>query len=338
MQRNRKTKNIKTKQIFIAIVVLTQLFVTGCGEDDPVLPGYIDYRQEMRKFVMDLGTYAKNYKFDFIIIPQNGQELITGNGEGNGTPQTAYIESIDATGRESMFYGYYNDDEETPAEDKQHLLDLCLLCEQHNVEVLVTDYCSTQSKMDNSYLLNGQNGFISFAANERNLNNIPDYPAIPHNENSDDIIQISQAKNFLYLINSENFTTKQDFINAVSSTNYDAIIMDLYHNETGYTSTEIEQLKTKQNGGKRLVICYMSIGEAEDYRYYWQESWKTDKPGWLEPENPDWEGNYKVKYWEAGWQDIIFGNDNSYLRKILDAGFDGTYLDIVDGFEYFEEK
>ena len=248
---------MKTKLIIVVVVVLTQLFVIGCGKDGPVSPENIDFRQEMRIFIMDLGTYAKNYDSDFIIIPQNGQELITGNGEGNGTPQIAYIESIDATGRESMLYGYYNDDEETPAEDKQHLLDLCLLCEQHDVEVLATDYCSSFSNMDNSYLINEQNGFISFAANKRNLNNIPNYPAIPHNENSDDIIQIPQAKNFLYLINSENFITKQDFINAVSSTNYDAIIMDLYHNETAYTSTEIEQLKTKQNGGKRLVICYM---------------------------------------------------------------------------------
>jgi cysteinyl-tRNA synthetase len=170
------------------------------------------------------------------------------------------------------------------------------------------------------------------------LNIIPNYPEIPYNENSDDITQISQAKNFLYLINTENFETKQDFINAVSATNYDVIIMDLFHNETAFGSTEIEQLKTKFNGGKRLVICYMSIGEAEDYRYYWQTSWETNKPEWLEPENPEWEGNYKVRYWDSEWQDIIFGNDNSYLKKILDAGFNGVYLDIIDGFEYFEEE
>jgi cysteinyl-tRNA synthetase len=53
-------------------------------------------------------------------------------------------------------------------------------------------------------------------------------------------------------------------------------------------------------------------------------------------ENPEWEGNYKVKYWEKEWQDIIFGNEDSYLQKILDAGFDGVYLDIIDAFEYFE--
>lgn len=328
---------MKRKNIFIALILPAQLLMTGCEEESPVAPDDIDYRQAMRQFVMDIGTYARDYAGDFIIIPQNGQELITDNGEADGTVQTAYLAAIDATGRESMFYGYYNDDEESPAEDKQHLLDLCLLCEQYNVEVLATDYCFTHSKMDSSYSLNERNGFISFAADERNLNNIPDYPAKPYNENNDDIVQISQAKNFLYLIDSENFTTKQDFINAVAATNYDVIIMDLFHNETAYTVAEIEQLKTKQNGGKRLVICYLSIGEAEDYRYYWQANWQSDKPAWLEPENPEWEGNYKVKYWDSDWQNIIFGNDDSYLKKIIDAGFDGTYLDIIDGFEYFEE-
>ena len=323
--------------IFPGIIILLFLIIS-CNNDSITAPQNIDYRQEMRNFVMNLADYSKNYNNEFIIIPQNGQELITDNGEGDGTPITNYLQAIDATGRESMFYGYYQDDEETPTEDKQHLLDLCLTCEEYGIEVLSTDYCFTQNKMDNSYYLNELNGFISFAASERNLNVIPNYPEIPYNENSDDIIQISQAKNFLYLINSENFATKQDFIDAVSATNYDVIIMDLFHNEIAFDPYEIEQLKTKYNGGKRLVICYMSIGEAEDYRYYWQTSWETEKPNWLEPENPEWEGNYKVRYWEPAWQSIIYGNDNSYLKMILDAGFNGVYLDIVDGFEYFEEK
>jgi len=82
----------------------------------------------------------------------------------------------------------------------------------------------------------------------------------------------------------------------------------------------------------------MSIGEAEDYRYYWDSTWRTGNPIWLDKENSDWSGNYKVRYWEYGWQNIIFGNDDSYLKKILDAAFDGVYLDIIDGFEYFEEN
>ena len=53
-------------------------------------------------------------------------------------------------------------------------------------------------------------------------------------------------------------------------------------------------------------------------------------------ENPEWEGNYKVKYWMDDWQAIIFGSSSSYLDKILAAGFDGVYLDIIEAFEHFE--
>jgi cysteinyl-tRNA synthetase len=61
-----------------------------------------------------------------------------------------------------------------------------------------------------------------------------------------------------------------------------------------------------------------------------------DPPSWLAEENSSWSGNYKVRYWIKEWQDIIFGNDGSYTKKILDADFSGVYLDIIDAFEYFE--
>lgn len=47
-------------------------------------------------------------------------------------------------------------------------------------------------------------------------------------------------------------------------------------------------------------------------------------------ENPEWKGNYKVQYWNADWKSIIFGNDNSYTKKLLNSHFDGAYLDIID--------
>jgi len=30
----------------------------------------------------------------------------------------------------------------------------------------------------------------------------------------------------------------------------------------------------------------MSIGEAEDYRYYWKEEWRTNPPMWVGEEHP----------------------------------------------------
>lgn len=317
--------------------LLTLSLISACLSDNPDKESAdTEYRQEMRLFVQNISAYAKSINPNFLVIPQNGQELVTDTGEPNGIPNLIYLGAIDAVGREDLFYGYKGDNRPTPDRETQYMLSLCLICEQNGVEVLTTDYCSSKSKMLKSYQLNEQQGFISFAADHRNLDNIPSYPSSAYNENDNDIDNIAQTKNFLYLLNYEEFDTKQAFISSVSDTNYDVIIMDLFFNDNTFTDEEIERLKTKKNGAKRLVVAYMSIGEAEDYRYYWQSHWRVGEPSWLKAENPDWKGNYKVEYWQPDWQNIIYGNDNSYLKKVLDASFDGIYLDIIDAFEYFE--
>jgi len=325
------------KKYLVCGFILSLIVFYSCKKENP-LPDNIDVRQEMRDFVIGISEYSKNIKSDFIVIPQNGQALITEDGTNTGIVNTDYLDAIDATGREDLFYGYTGDDEETPEEDKQLMLELCSLFEEHSVEVLAIDYCSTQTKIDNSYQQNETNEFISFAADERNLNNIPSYPSAPFNENTDDITDISLAKNFLYLINPENYNTKTEMLSAIAATNYDLVIIDLYFNDEALTAQDIVSIKSKHNGGLRTVVAYVSIGEAEDYRPYWNEDWEKDAPSWLEAENPLWKGNYKVRYWEQEWKDIIYGKEGSYMSKVLNAGFDGVYLDIIDGYEYFEEQ
>ena len=310
------------------------LVVTSCSKDDEIDPVY---RQRMREFVTAISQYARSYQSGFIVIPQNGIEIITDDGESDGPLNSAYMNAIDGHGQEDLFYGYNNDNEPTPAADANYLQSFLDASKDAGKVILVTDYCWDQDLMENSYATNDSKGYISFAADHRELDNIPSFPSQPNNSNSGNVITMAQVKNFLYLINPVNYATKEEFINAVVQTNYDLLIMDLFFDEnTWFNPSEINQIKSKANGGKRLVVCYMSIGEAEDYRYYWQSSWEESKPGWLDGENPDWEGNYKVRYWENEWQDIIFGNDGSYTKKILDAGFDGIYLDIIEAYEYYE--
>ena len=114
--------------------------------------------------------------------------------------------------------------------------------------------------------------------------------------------------------------------------------MDAFYDTTTFSTADLEIINTKKNGGERLLIAYMSIGEAGDFRYYWKDEWEPGTPTWLDDENPNWEGNFKVKYWDSDWQKYIYGNDNSYLQRILDAGFDGVYLDIIDAFWYYENQ
>jgi cysteinyl-tRNA synthetase len=320
------------------LILVISMALSSCNKDDNNPDNETEFKQKMREFVIGISQYSKASNPNFLIIPQNGIELVSSNGDVTGQPHTAYLDAIDGNGQEDLFYGYDNDDQATSATDNSYLKGLLNISKTSGKTILATDYCSTLSKMTNSYLENNDQGYISFAANQRELNNIPNFPNPIHQESDVVITNLSQVKNFLYLINPTSFVTKNTFITAVTTTNYDLLIMDLYFTDgIAFTSAEINQLRNKANGGKRLVISYMSIGEAEDYRYYWQPSWNASKPSWLDTENPDWAGNYKVKYWNTEWQNIIYGNDNSYLKKILNENFDGVYLDIIDAFEYYEK-
>ena len=261
------------RSLRVGILVNELILVLGCGNDDNIegsddaLPAGENYKQHMREFVEGISSYARGVDTNFIIIPQNGHELITANGEETGSPSLAYLDAIDGVGREDLFYGYDDDNKATPTSAQNYMTTFMDIAEANGVEALVTDYCSTPSFMDDSYEQNVARGYISFAADHRELDNIPTNPAVPYNVNETNITSLSDARNFLYLLNPGSYRTKAAFVSAIQSTSYDVVIIDLFYEGTEeLTADDIAALKVKANGGMRLVIAYMSIGEAEDYR------------------------------------------------------------------------
>ena len=138
-------------------------------------------------------------------------------------------------------------------------------------------------------------------------------------------------------------------------------------------ASALTRLKRKPDGERRLVLSYLSIGEAEDYRRYWRAGWvgaaaaaavakgplgeiaalgaspaqaqvrlasaRPEKPlqqptpsapAWLGAENPDWRGNYGVRFWHPDWKAVVLGSKEAALDRIIAAGFDGVYLDRAD--------
>lgn len=112
------------------------------------------------------------------------------------------------------------------------------------------------------------------------------------------------------------------------------VVID-YANSSGDSPEEYTpaQLDAMRGGKDKLIVSYLSVGEAEDYRPYWQSSWDSKPPSFLSASNPEWPDNYKVKYWDPAWQKIVF----DYVDSIIDDGFNGLYLDIIDAFQYWEE-
>jgi cysteinyl-tRNA synthetase len=134
-------------------------------------------------------------------------------------------------------------------------------------------------------------------------------------------------------------------IEAARRSPYDLLVVDA---TTGlaagrpFRAAETERLKRKPDGSPRLVVSYLSIGEAEDYRpdYFTPEYMTEDAPDWLLHENPQWKGNRIIRFCTEGWQRTILGDEEgrnvyngvepSPLYRLIELGFDGVYLDRVD--------
>ena len=128
---------------------------------------------------------------------------------------------------------------------------------------------------------------------------------------------------------------------AVAASPFDLMVIDYSKDgsdEQAFTPGDIARMKVKPDGSRRQIIAYMSIGEAESYRYYWNPAWTDTKPSWLLDENPDWKENFSVCYWDPGWQATFCGNPAAYLDKVIAAGFDGVYLDKCDVFEDLHDR
>src|SRR3954471_4102343 len=129
-------------------------------------------------------------------------------------------------------------------------------------------------------------------------------------------------------------------VGRAAASGFDLIVTDYSADGSDARRFTPEQVARMQAGrpAGRLVLAYMSIGEAEDYRSYWRQEWRPGNPAGLLPVNPEWSGNYPVEYWQPEWKRILYGSPDAYLDKIIDAGYDGVYLDVVEGYELFEQE
>ena len=143
----------------------------------------------------------------------------------------------------------------------------------------------------------------------------------------------SAPASFAYVLQADALAkSKAEAVAKLAACGRDWIVLDArFSSDEPWTVKDLSAIRAGKTG--RKIIAYLSIGEAEDYRAYWQPGWRTQPPAFLLKENPEWKGNYRVKYWQPDWQQLILAD----VDKITAAGFDGVYLDIVDGFETFEQ-
>jgi cysteinyl-tRNA synthetase, unknown class len=146
---------------------------------------------------------------------------------------------------------------------------------------------------------------------------------------------LSGVKTWAYQLKDVN----QEKIDKVAASPFDMVIIDssMFPNgkEIRLTRDQIDSMKKKPDGSRRLVVAYFSAGECEDFRYYWKPEWNKRKPSWVSKVDKQWKGDYVVEYWHPEWQRIVYGTPDSLIDRIMDAGFDGLSIDRVDAYYYF---
>ncbi|AWN40298.1 endo alpha-1,4 polygalactosaminidase [Methylobacterium durans] len=110
----------------------------------------------------------------------------------------------------------------------------------------------------------------------------------------------------------------------IAAAPFDVKVIDIY-NDAGQTFTPAEVKQMGGGPGSALLLGYFSIGEAETYRDYF----KTIPAAALGPENPQWKGNYEVAFWTPEWKAVA----TAYIDRMLAAGYDGVYFDVVDEYQ-----
>lgn len=115
----------------------------------------------------------------------------------------------------------------------------------------------------------------------------------------------------------------QGNVGRIASSHADMVVVDPDH------AGSAARFRSKPGGGRRAVLAYLSIGEAERGRPYWKSCCASGSPSWLTGKTQGWAGNYVVKFWEPSWKAIVAARVKSFMAQ----GYDGLYLDRVDTYE-----
>lgn len=196
------------------------------------------------------------------------------------------------------------------------------------VGIILTSLACKFSGISDSSEENGREDGIPSSDSGVGRPNLDEY--IPeHGKNTPDVL--FEVEHWLYYIDAN---LEDETLNQIVASDFDMVVIDYIVSEGDNSDYPLVGAITSMHNADhpKLVIAYIDIGEAEEYRTYWQPDWEIGNPEWIIALDPDgWEGNYPVTYWHEGYREIWLG-EGGYLQGILDAGFDGIYLDWIEAY------
>jgi len=314
--------------------------VVPSGGDFPT-ENLVDYREEMRRLIQSLTTFAHRLNPQFKVLMRNGLDLMVKIDPVNEDlilPATTFSRTIDG-----VFLDGLNFVEMTfgtpPNPDLQtNRLAMLERARKAGLKVFVMDYTTDPEKVDQSWAKNSEQGFVSLAAHQPHsqMDSLPPYPTRPFGENPQNIISLDNVKNFSYIGNSAAFGRQDEFAMKMHDTNHDMIFVSVFHGRSPLSRRTIETLKYKKLGSRRLVMAVIDIGSAASYKYYWQDDWQEGYPSFISAPSYSDPDKYHVEYWQPEWRDLITGTPNSFVYGLIAQGYDGVLLEGSSAYRYFE--
>ncbi len=143
--------------------------------------------------------------------------------------------------------------------------------------------------------------------------------------------RLAEVRRWFYMID---VNLGEEMVAQIAASDYELVVLDFIPSEAENADFPMAEVidRLHEADVPKLVIAYIDIGQAEDYRTYWRPGWRIGDPDWIAGGDPDgWEGNFPVAFWRDEWREIWLG-EYGYLRAIVEDGFDGVYLDWVEAY------
>lgn len=325
-----------------------------------------NYREEIRNIVIALSKYAKNFNPNFSVLVREGVNLtyegkwekiydsiVMANKEGIFSKDAELLQQIFADNHDVDENKDNNIDILIGTSWKKYLnsIDGIILnnvfCQNNKLEPKVKDFFDRQTikilgvehcdseNLKMQALENAAKEGIVLAAD---VSKKDAFNVIPKNEpflsNSENIMSFNMAKNMLFMLNPQEYSKKEIWINNMRETNDDIIIINPFFSKNIFFSKEdIHKLKFKRVGTKRLVFGYMNLSEITDSNAFWQENWTLGNPSWLKYLSKVNSQSVITQYWHPEWKEVL----GKYFQAFIELGFDGAIIDGLDNHMIFEE-
>lgn len=312
----------------------------------------VNYREQMRYNINLLANYAKVKNADFQIIVHEGEELLNKNLweydlEGYNNARQKKGGAFDPTfllhGKKKLSEPSIGSSPHDYVKNINGIVLNNLFCSnrKHNaiaenfgLKVTSIDECDSEESFDEAIQESlGNNHLIYGFTSRKNLFKNTIHPII--NENAKNIYKTNDANNILFIMNDSHYKSKDAMIEDIRNANFDIIIIDpFFKHHKPFSKEEVESLKYKKNGTKRLIFAEMNISEARTDDSYWHKSWKINNPEWIKRASFVDKNGVIVEYWQDTWKKII----SKYFKDIVDSGYDGAFLTGLENHKYFEKQ